>query len=426
MEVSVQDKKEFLKELEIQLPPQEVNKRLTEAYQRIKKDAFVPGFRKGKVPLPLLKLHFRKVIEEEVKQALVDEFYQKAIEEKGLQAVSSPEIEVLEFGEGKGLKFKAQVEVIPPIELGDFEGEEVEEEKISVTDEDVEAIIQWKREEWAEYREVKERPSVKGDILVVDLEVYVEGKKIRSAKDIRFTLGDKSFSPSIEKALTGVYPGEEKEVKVKEKDKEVTYRFKVKGIKEKRLIALDENFVKRMGGVGTLQDLRKKIREELEELARAREREMLERKILDKVIEKSKMEIPPSLLEKVRNYYRVGGSALREEEKKEQALQEIKRFLIIKEIARRYNIQVSEEELEKRRKKISEEGSEEEKRRWLPEENKEDLRDTMEREKVIEFLKSKMKIKKKRKVILTPEEARRLAIRRQTWREKGGIIIPAE
>jgi len=122
----------------------------------------------------------------------------------------------------------------------------------------------------------------------------------------------------------------------------------------------------------------------------------------------------------------VGGSTLREEEEKEQALQEIKRFLIIKEIARRYNIQVSEEELEKRRKKISEEGSEEEKRRWLPEENKEDLRDTMEREKVIEFLKSKMKIKKKRKVILTPEEARRLAIRRQTWREKGGIIIPAE
>lgn len=112
------------------------------------------------------------------------------------------------------------------------------------------------------------------------------------------------------------------------------------------------------------------------------------------------------------------------EEAKERALNDIKRELVIDEVARREKISVSDEEVEELRKKIMEEGTPEEKRMWLPEERKEDLKRRILRSKVLDFLKKKVKVKEKRKVILTPEEAYKMGKTREVWRRKGKIIVP--
>ena len=421
MEVTVQDKENFTKELEVVIPQTEVEKRLDEAYKRIKKDAFVPGFRKGKVPLTILKFHFGKAVEAEVKEKMLEEFYREAVEKEGLQVIGSPKFEEIGFQEGEPFKFKALVEVIPPVELGEYKGIEVEVEKIEVTEEDVEAIVEMKKEEMAQFQST-ERPAKKGDAILVDVTIEKEGNIIQTAKELKITLGEEVLPHEVENAIAGMRKGEEKKVKVKEEG--LDYLVKLKDVQEKRLIVLDESTLKSLGGFKTLDELKEKIREELEELARTRGEELLENRILEKIIENSKVEVPPTLIKKMSEYYRLGISNLEDEKAKEMATQEIKKLLIIEEIAKKEGLQVTDEELDKKRKQIMEEGTTEEKRRWLPEERKEDLREHLLREKVMEFLKKNSKKKTKRKLILTPEEARELSKKKEVWKKEKGIIVP--
>ena len=421
MEINVVDKGECIKEMEIVVPQEEVKKKLEEAYNNIKKEAFVPGFRKGKVPLPLLKIRFGKVVEGEVKRDIMREYYQKAIVKERLRPVTDPSFEEIEFSEDKPFKFKATVEVIPPVELCDYDKVEVEREKIEVTDEDVEAVIEAKREELSEFRSVN-RPCMKGDRVVVDVVIESDGKVLQTARDLTFNLGEGILPKEVEEKITGLKKGELKKVKVEEEG--LDYEVKIKDVMEKRLIALDEEFLENLGGVKSLDELKNEIREGLENLARRKEERILEERILQELIEKSNIQVPPSIVNRLIKYYNVGIDKVEGEEAKERALNDIKRELVIDEVARREKISVSDEEVEELRKKIMEEGTPEEKRMWLPEERKEDLKRRILRSKVLDFLKKKVKVKEKRKVILTPEEAYKMGKTREVWRRKGKIIVP--
>ena len=418
MEVSVQDKEKYLKELEIVIPEEEVSKRIQESYNKIKKDAFVPGFRKGKVPLVILKSHFRKAVESEVEEKMMEEFYPKAIEKEDLQVVGEPKFEDMDFSEGKPFKFKVIVETIPPIELGEYKNMEVEVEKIEVTDEDVEAVIEMKREEAANLKST-DRPAIKGDVIVLDVTIEKDGKVLQKAKEIKITLGEKVLPKEVEDKIAGMKKGESKKISVKEE--ELDYTVEIKDVLEKRLIEIDKNFLKTLGEFKNLDELKKGIRENLENIARRREEKLIEDKILGKIIENSKVEIPPTLVENVIKYYKV-----KNEKAKEIATQELKKTLIIKEIAKREDLKVTDEELESERQKIMEEGTTEEKREWLPDKKKEDLRNSLLHEKVVDFLKKNVKTRAKKKLILTPEEARAFSQKKgEVWKKGKGIIIPS-
>jgi len=257
---------------------------------------------------------------------------------------------------------------------------------------------------------------------LVDVTIEKEGNILQTAKELKITLGEEVLPAEVENAIAGMRKGEEKKVKVKEEG--LDYVVKLKDVQEKRLIVLDESTLKSLGGFKTLDELKEKVREELEELARTRGEELLENRILEKIIENSKVEVPPTLIKKISEYYRLGISNLEDEKAKEMATQEIKKLLIIEEIAKKEGLQVTDEELDKKRKQIMEEGTPEEKRKWLPEERKEDLREHLLREKVMEFLKKNSKKKTKRKLILTPEEARELSKKKEVWKKEKGIIVP--
>ena len=421
MEVVVKEKEKWVRELEISVPWKEVNGKLEEAYQNLKKSVVIPGFRRGRAPLSLLKVRFRKVVEEEVKQNLMEEYFQKGVEKENRRPVSTPSLEELEFGEEKPFRFKAEVEVITPVELGDYKDIEVERERIEVTEDDVEAVIQAKREELSEYRSV-DRPCTMGDRVIVDVTIEEEGKVLQTAKDLQVVLGEGALPEEVEKGMGGMKKGEEKKIFVEEEG--LTYRVKLKDVKEKRLIALDEEFLRSLGGVKSMEELREEVRKELEELAKLKEERDLENAILEKLIKISKIEVPPSLVERLAKYYRLGLEGKESEEARKEALERIKIELILDEIARKEKIEVTDKELEEVRKKILEKGTPEEKRMWLPEENKERLRRRLLTDKILKFLKGKVKIKEKKKLILTPEEAKRMTQVRSPWKKKGELIVP--
>ena len=424
----MQDLPDYKKTLSIEIDSQEIDKRLEKTYQQFSREASIPGFRKGKVPLPILKMRFGKEIRQQLKQELMEENYRKAIKEKGLNPISPPEIEDIELEEGKSFKFKATLEAIPPIQLGSYKEIEVEKEKIEVSDEHIETIIQQKREEEAQLIPVKNRPSLKGDLLTVDYEVEVDGKVIRRMREQNLILGRSPLPEELDKGLIGMKKGEVKEIKVtpKGEGKESLYHFTVLDIRERRLVIVNDDFAQRIGDFATLADLRKKIRDELETLAKAREEEILRDKILDKVVSDSKVDVPPSMVQKLASYYRASTQGLKESEINELAEKQLKRELVLEEIVSKEGIEASEEEFEKKRREILTQGDKKEKRRWLAEENKEDLLAEMRNAKAMDLLIKEAKVKEKKKSqILTPEEARKLDLpKSRWWRRRGQIITP--
>ncbi len=307
MQVEVKELKENKKSLSIEVPKEEVEKRLSEAYTKISDSAFVPGFRKGKAPLKILKLYYGKEVKGQVKEELVEEYYKKAIDEKNLRVATEPEIKKVELEEGKPLKFEVVVETFSKFQIGEYKGIEVEKEKVEVSDEDVEAVLEQKREEHAQLIPVRNRPSQKGDLITVDYQIQIDKKVARELKNQRLILGKTPVPKEWEKELTGVKKGDVREVSAKakgEKGKEVVYKFTVQDVQERRLLVLTDDFAKKLGDFDSLNKLREKIQAELEELARLYEEENLKKAVMDKILKDSHIEVPSSMVKKFSEYYK--------------------------------------------------------------------------------------------------------------------------
>jgi trigger factor len=417
MQVEVKGLEKHKKSLSIEVPKEEVEKRLSEAYTKVADSVFVPGFRKGKAPLKILKLYYGKEVKGQIKEELIEEYYNKTINEKDVKVASEPEIKNVELEDGKPMKFEVIVEVFPEFKIGKYKGIEVEKKKVEVTDEDVESVLERKREEHAQLIPVKNRPSQKGDLITVDYQVQIDNKVAREMKSQSLILGKTSLPKEWESALTGVKKGDTREVKTKAKGKDtkkIVYKFTVQDVQERSLLVLTDDFAKKLGDFDSLDKLREKIREELGELARLHEEEHLKDEILNKIIKNSDIEVPSSMVEKFSEYYKVINQNLGEEESEKLAKEAIKKQLIVDEIAKKEKIEVTDEELKKRKSEVT-----------SGKKSEEDLQDELKREKVMKFLIDNAKIKSKEKrVILTPEEASKLSSKKRFWPRKGRIITP--
>lgn len=418
MQVEVKELEKHKKSIAVEIPKEEVNKRLQGVYEKVSHSIAIPGFRKGKVPLKVLKLYYGEEIKEQVKEELIEENYKKAIKEKDIRVASEAEVKKAELDEDKPFKFEAVVEAFPEAKIGEYKGIEAERQKVEVSDEEVNAVLERKREENAQLIPVNNRPAQKGDLITIDYQVEIDNKIVRDMKDQKLILGKTPVPKEWDEALIGLKVGETEEVKTKskgEKAKNILYRFTVKKIEERRLLVLTDDFAKKMGGFESLEKLKDKIREELEELARFQEEEHLKDVILDKIIENSKIEVPPSVVEKFSKYYAVINQGLTEEESRKLAEKNVKTQIIVDEIAKKENIEVSNAELAR------------EKSRMASGEKEEDLREELRREKVIKFLIENAQVKSKgRSMILTPEEAGKLSSRKKLWRRRDKIIKPGE
>jgi trigger factor len=254
-----------------------IKQEMDKVFNKVKKNVSVPGFRKGKVPRHVFNnIYGEESLFEDALNGALPDAYSQAIEEAGLDPVSQPKIDIKSMEKGQPWVIAAEVTVKPEVKLGEYKNLKVEKQDRVVTDEDVENNLKEKQERQAELV-LKEEGAELGDTAVIDYEGFVDGVAFEGGKDQNHSLelGSNQFIPGFEEQLVGVKAGEEKDIVVTFpedyqaedlKGKEATFKVIVHEIKTKQLPALDDEFAKDVDEeVASLDELKAKIRKELEE-----------------------------------------------------------------------------------------------------------------------------------------------------------------
>lgn len=374
--------------LTVEVDAERFESALDQAFKKVVKRVSVPGFRKGKVPRKIFERRFGvEALYQDALDIILPEAYLEAVEETGIEPVDRPEVDIEQIERGKPLIFKATVTVKPEVKLGQYKGLEVEEQDVSVTDEDVEAEINRLRENQAELVVIEDGEAQEGDIVVIDFEGTIDGEPFEDGKSENYSLelGSGTFIPGFEEQLIGEKPGAEKEVKItfpedyhaeKLAGKEAVFKVKIHDVKRKELPALDDEFAKDVDDeVETLDELKAKIRTRLEE-NKKRQAEQIKREIvIEKATENAEMDLPDVMIENeidrmiqefdqrlqmqgmnLSMYYQFSGQdeqALREQMKKD-AEKRVRSTLTLEAISKAENIEATDEDVEEEFKKMAE------------------------------------------------------------------------
>lgn len=296
--------------LEIEVAAPEVDTALARAYRKVVRKINLPGFRKGKVPRRILESRFGpEILHEEALEFLLPPAYAQALEEAGVEPISQPEFDLKQLGEGKPLLFHAVVEVLPPVELGEYKGIAVEREKVDITDEAVERYLQALREQHARLVPLEGEAAAAGDLVLIDFQGFIDGEPFPEgeAENYSLELGSNTFIPGFEEQLIGAAADTEREIKVKYPDdyrkaelagKEALFKVKVRQVKRKQLPELDDDFVKEVSERETLAEFKDEVRARLEKNAQERARVRLEETLIEKLSDASRVELPETLVER--------------------------------------------------------------------------------------------------------------------------------
>ncbi len=257
----------------IEIEKQEFEAALNKAYNKCKKDIFVPGFRKGKAPRKVVEgMYGAKVFYEDAVNEIFPEIYAKAVTEQKLKAVGEPSVSALDTDEAGNVLLTVETALYPEVTLGDYKGIEVPKTEVTVTDEDVEADVDRMAERNSRI-EVVERPAQEGDTVVLDFEGFDNGVAFEGGKGENYSLklGSHSFVPGFEEALVGLSAGDEKDVDVTFPEnytpelagKPVVFKCKIHEVKETVTPVKDDEFAKDVSEFDTMDELRADIRARL-------------------------------------------------------------------------------------------------------------------------------------------------------------------
>ena len=399
MKVTVEELPGSKREIQVELEEDEVKAHFDKSLNQLAKGARISGFRKGKVPPAILEMKLGKSLQAEVLEEIVSESYEKVRKDEGIVPISPPSIDTGGSmpEKNKAYSFKITVDVRPAVKIDDFKGVVVEKERMEITDEHVDAVLQRKREEHAEFLPVTDRVVMRGDWVLLDGESLLDGKVVQDLSGQLVQAGSDFLPQEMSEALIGCSVGDERNVNSEtESGEKVTYRFKVNAIKEKRLLIVDDEFAKDLGGFQSVEELRADIRKKLEAIADIRVKDDLKRQIIDKLVDKAEVEIPRALIErqmermKVLSKVRGDGTTekLGGKELEDLAVRTLKEYFVLDEIAKREDITVTDEEVEKAKARIAE-------RRKDTEIDAEDVRSNLVREKVFDLLLSNATINDK-------------------------------
>ncbi|WP_138202995.1 trigger factor [Haloimpatiens lingqiaonensis] len=364
--------------LEITVEATEFNKALEKAYKKNVKKFNVPGFRKGKVPMHIVKQYYGEgVLYEDAINFCCDDTYPKAIGENNIKPVDYPNVDIVEIGSGKDFVYTATVTVTPEVELGEYKGVEVKEVKYEVKDEEVENELKSMQEKNARIETKEDGEVEKGDIAVIDFKGFIgeEAFEGGEGKDYKLEIGSGTFIDNFEEQLIGAKKGEEKDVNVKFPEeygkeelngKDATFKVTVNEIQKKELPALDDEFAKEVSEFDTLEELKADLRKKMEEANDLRAKREFEEAVINAVCDNAKIDIPSVMIDKetdvmlqdlemrlryqgldLETYYQYTDNT---EEKvrdymKETAEKRVKTNLVIDEIAKVEEVEVTEEEL---------------------------------------------------------------------------------
>ena len=380
MSVQVEKLEKNLAKLVIEVPAQEFEKALDEAYKKSRNKIAMPGFRKGKAPRKMIeKMYGASVFYEDAANIIIPDAYENAAKESGLEIVSQPEIEVEQIEKGTPFIFAATVAVKPEITLGEYKGIEVEKKTAEVTDEEVDSEISRVRENNSRMITVDDRATQEGDTVIINFDGYVDGEQFEGGKaeDYSLVLGSHTFIDNFEEQLIGKNAGDSVEVHVTFPDmyqaeelrgKDAVFYVEINDIKVKELPDIDDEFAQDVSDFDTLEeykeDLKKKL---LENKEAALEREK-EEEVIGAIIENSQMEIPDPMVDaqtrqmtqefaqrlqaqglSMEQYMQLTGLTPQKmiDELKPQALKRIQSRLVLEAVAAAENIEVSDEDYDK-------------------------------------------------------------------------------
>jgi len=295
------------RELELEIPAEEVTKQTEKVAKDLARVARIPGFRPGKAPLALIKKRFAEDIKGEVLQTLVPERVEKAVAEEKLTPVSQPQVDKLEYNEGQPVKFRASFEVLPEFSLGDYKNLEIELPEMAITDESVANTLAEMQQRAATFAPVEGRSVQDGDFVQIKLLGTPEGGgEPLKAESVLCHVGAEETMEPFNQNLRGAgaddhkkfdvaYPADYPDAKLA--GKTFHYSVDVLGIKTKQLPELNDDFAKDVSDATSLDELKKKIHEGLEHERDHRQKDLTREKILAELVRLHDFPVPESLVE---------------------------------------------------------------------------------------------------------------------------------
>ncbi|MDI5964760.1 trigger factor [Streptomyces sp. SL13] len=289
--------------LTVEVPFEELKPSLDAAYKKINQQVSVPGFRKGKIPARIIDQRFGRgaVLEEAINDAL-PKFYTDAVNEGELKVLGQPEIDITEFNDNEELKFTAEVDIRPEIEIPDYTGIEVTVDAVEVSDEDIDKSVEQLRDRFATTTPV-ERAAADGDVIVVDLEAVVDGEVLEDgvAKGVTYTIGSGQLLDGIDEAVIGVEAGGTATFTSELKGgsaagKQAEVKVDVTAVQARELPALDDEFAQLASEFDTLEELRADSVKRLERMKKYDQATQAQEKVLDALLELVEVPIPEKLL----------------------------------------------------------------------------------------------------------------------------------
>lgn len=386
MEVKMEKIETNVVKLEIKAAAEKFNEALNKAFKKNQKKFNVPGFRKGKVPMAIVKKYYGiEALYEDAINIVIDETYSTALNDNNVRPVDYPEIDVLEVGEGKELVYTAKVTVYPEVELGEYKGVEVEKVSYEVSDEEVQKRLTSMQEKNARVETKEEGTVEKGNIAVIDFKGYIDDVAFEGGEgtDYPLEIGSGSFIGDFEDQLVGLAVGESKDVNVsfpenygKEElnGKPAKFEVTVKAIQVKEMPELDDEFAKEVSEFDTIEEVKEDIRKQIADANADREKRELEEAVINKAVDNAKIEVPEVMVEKelesmvkdletrlqyqgltLEQYYQFTGN---DEEKmksymKETADKKVKTDLVLEAIAKAENFEATEEELKEKASEVA-------------------------------------------------------------------------
>jgi trigger factor len=275
--VQVEEISSVKRKLSFDISWMDVKNELDAVYRDVGRKAKIKGFRQGKVPRKILETTYKDHVEGETVTNLVNKYYWNAIKEKGIIAVTQPDIDQNGIEDNKSFTFTATVEVEPAIDPKDYEGLILEKEEKQVTESDVESRLQEIRHMFGTMEEVNEDREIKnGDFAVIDFEGTLDGESLKemTAENYLLEIGSSMFLPEFEDQIIGLKKSQTKQIDVKFPEeygvkriagKDVVFSVTVKNIKERKLPEIDDNFIRNFEKYETLEGLKQDIKKSLEE-----------------------------------------------------------------------------------------------------------------------------------------------------------------
>ena len=366
-------------ELEVAVDGETFMNAVNKAYLQQRKKINVPGFRKGKAPRAFIeKMYGEAVFYEDALEIVYPDAVSAAIEEAKLEVIDTPfDLEVPEMGKD-GVVIKLKVTVMPEVKLGKYKGIKATKKSAKVSAEDVKSHINNMLEQNSRIVTVETKRKVKkNDIAVIDFEGFVDGVAFEGGKaeNYELTIGSNQFIPGFEDQIIGHKAGEEFDVNVKFPEdyhaelagKDATFKIKLHEIKVKEVPALDDEFVKDVSEYDTVDELKKNVKEELENKKQHEVEAEANNEVLDKLADLVTAVIPDCMIEKkmdddvqdfayrlqmqgldLKTYLKYTGSDEKtfREQYKEQAEKQVKLDLALAEIIKKENLEVSDADLE--------------------------------------------------------------------------------